>query len=71
MKRSKMAGAMAKRLEMEAGDDRSRIDLAFRLAYGRRPGPEESETLLSVVKREGLFPACRAILNANEFVFVD
>ena len=46
--------------------------LAFRLAFGREPDPDELALLRSFLAREPS-PAhlCLAIINANEFVYVD
>lgn len=68
----RMAERLAKRLEREAGpqvDDQVR--LAYRLAFGRRPRPEELAEARGVVQRFGLRILCRAIFNSNEFLYVD
>jgi hypothetical protein len=38
---------------------------------GRDPDPEEAAVLLDVAQAHGLANVCRAILNLNEFAFVD
>ena len=61
----------ARRLEREAGKDVSaRVELAFQLAFGRKPDAEERAASIAVVKRHGLLVFCRALFNANEFVYV-
>ena len=66
------SSAFAGRLEAESGDDLgAAIDRAYRLAFGRGPRPEEREALAGYARRHGLGNACRLLLNANEFVFVD
>jgi hypothetical protein len=42
-----MALSMARRLERQAGDATARIDLAFRLAYGRPPTARERQLCLA------------------------
>ena len=62
----------AARVEREsAGDVAGRIDLAMRLALGRSPTAEERAALVSLAEAHGLANTCRAILNLNEFAFVD
>ena len=72
------ARSLAGRLEKSARDDDQRIILAYRLAYGRVPGPDE--TRISQEFLRGIAPAGRlsaweqfahAILAANEFAWVD
>jgi hypothetical protein len=43
--------AWAKRLEQEAGDPRTRIDQAFRLALGRAPSPDEITACLDHLEK--------------------
>jgi hypothetical protein len=62
----------AARVEREAGSDAtSQIDLAVRLALGRAATAEERAALVSLTEAHGLANTCRAILNLNEFSFVD
>lgn len=67
-----MADALAARVERDApsADAASRIDLAFRLTFGRGPSVEERQSAAPVVERFGLRALCRALLNANEFLYV-
>lgn len=60
----------AERLQREAGDTPSRIDLAFRLAFGRTPEPGEAAAARTLIGKHGLQAFCRALFNANEFVYV-
>ena len=61
----------AARLASEAGADvRAQVDLAFRLAFGRAPGEDELSASIDLVKRRGLWVFCRALFNANEFVYL-
>jgi hypothetical protein len=43
---------------------------AFRLAFGRSPAAVEASAAEKLVEAHGLALVCRALLNANEFVFV-
>lgn len=68
------ANALARRLEREGGvSDASRIDLAYRLTLGRRPDAEESRLAQEfVAARPGSWTAfALALLNLNEFVYID
>ena len=62
---------LADRVRAMSGDLPGEIDAAFRLALGRPPRPEETESLRAYAEKHGLANACRLILNSNEFVFVD
>ena len=48
-----------------------RVTAAYRLALGREPSEDERDALVAYADRFGMENACRAILNLNEFVFVD
>jgi len=61
----------ARRLESSGGDDVTRIEQAFRLAYGRRPTPDENQVASGLVRAGGLDALCRVLLNSNEFVYYD
>jgi Protein of unknown function (DUF1553) len=61
----------ARRLENLTRDPRRRIEAAFLLALGRRPGPEEADALATYASKHGLANACRFLLNTNEFAFID
>ncbi len=65
------AGFFAERLQREARDDRARVRRGFRVAFQREPGLSEEEAALNLVRGHGLRAFCRALFNANEFVFVD
>jgi len=66
------AGHFAGRVEREAGGDpAAQVDLAMRLAVGRLPTAAERGLLVSLTEAHGLSNTCRAILNLNEFSFVD
>jgi hypothetical protein len=47
------------------------VSMAFRSAFGRQPSAAESTASIAFVKSAGLTEFCRALLNANEFVYID
>ena len=67
------ARALADRLKREAGSDRvAQLDLAFRLVLARPPDPEEKRLAEAFLRVEQtLVPLCRALLNTNEFLYLD
>ncbi|HYE18639.1 MAG TPA: DUF1553 domain-containing protein [Tepidisphaeraceae bacterium] len=65
------AESLAKRLEREAKTIDGRITLAYRLAYGRVPSGAELDAARAAVEQHGLIVLARAILNSNEFLFVE
>jgi mono/diheme cytochrome c family protein len=67
-----MAEAFAGRVRREVGDSSpSQVQRAFRLAFQRPPSPTEEQAALGLVREHGLAAICRALLNTNEFLFVD
>jgi mono/diheme cytochrome c family protein len=65
------AGFFAERLKREQGDDVAKqVRRAFALAFNREPTEEELNVSSAFVDKEGLTLFCRALLNANEFVYV-
>jgi hypothetical protein len=65
------ANAFAERLEKEAGEDsREQVRRAFALAFQREPDRAELNAATKLVREQGLPVFCRALLNANEFVYV-
>ncbi len=66
-----MAEAFAARVVREAGGERdAQIRRAFALAFVRPPNDWEMEAARRLVERHGLSAICRALFNANEFVYV-
>lgn len=64
--------AFAQRVEREAGKDpTSQVNRAFALAFQRQPAPEERDACLELLRARSLAELCRALLNVNEFVYVD
>src|SRR5262249_1368939 len=65
------AERFAARLRREAGPGpHNQVALAFRLAFGRDPSVAECSAGVRLVDKHGLPLLCRALFNANEFVFV-
>jgi hypothetical protein len=61
----------AARLRKEAGDDSAaQVQRAWQLAFNRPPKQSESKEAVAFAKAEGLPALCRAVLNANEFLFI-
>jgi hypothetical protein len=61
----------AERLEREAKDEDAQVRRGFRLACQREPTLTELTASVRLVRAHGLFAFCRALFNANEFLFVD
>ena len=65
------ADTFAERLRKEAGGEgRAQIARAWELAFNRRPGQAEADEAVAFARAEGLPALCRAVLNANEFLFI-
>ena len=61
----------ATRLRKEAGDDSAaQVQRAWQLAFNRPPDRKETREAVAFAKAEGLPALCRAVLNANEFLFI-
>jgi hypothetical protein len=67
----KQAEYFAERLQRMHAEPARQVETAYRLAFGRPPTAEERAALVAYVQRHGLANACRVLLNANEFLFVD
>ncbi len=64
------ANCLAERLAKEAGQDRrAQVRRAFALAFQREPDRAEISAAVKLIGEEGLPVFCRALLNANEFVY--
>jgi hypothetical protein len=46
------------------------VNRAFQLAFGRDPSDAERSAATKLIAEHGLPALCRALLNANEFVYV-
>ncbi len=65
------AELLAARLQNDCGNDMSRqITRAFWLCFGREPDADELADSRAFIDDEGLAAFCRAMLNSNEFVFL-
>jgi len=64
---------LAERLDRESSgkDAGGQVPRAFLLAFARPPGEEEQAAAASFVRRHGLQAFCRALLNSNEFIYLD
>jgi hypothetical protein len=68
----RQAAHFAERLQREAGADvGQQIARAYWLAYSRPPRDDERAAAERVVQEHGLAALTRAILNSNEFLYVD
>ncbi|HLW65936.1 MAG TPA: DUF1553 domain-containing protein, partial [Gemmataceae bacterium] len=66
------ADFFAERLRREAGDDAAaQVRRGFVLAFQREPTTTEESGALTLVREHGLAALCRAVLNANEFLYVE
>jgi len=62
---------LAERLQREAGNEsQKQVRRAFELAFLREPDAEELKASTRLIASDGLVVFCRALFNANEFVFV-
>ncbi len=68
----KQAEYFAERLQAEHPNDVPRqVARAFELAFARHATINELQYAVQLVQRNGLLHLCRALFNANEFVYVD
>ncbi|MBN9692448.1 MAG: DUF1553 domain-containing protein [Verrucomicrobia bacterium] len=64
--------AFAERVRQEAGAEiPAQVSRAFRIALQRPPTPDERELCCQLVEQRSLPELCRALLNLNEFTFLD
>lgn len=69
---NEMAEALAARLRKEAGISRTRqVELAYRFALGRSPSKQESQLAVSFLRGAPLREFALAVLNLNEFLYVE
>jgi hypothetical protein len=61
----------AARLQSEAGNDaQAKVTRAWQLAFNRAPSTEERAEAARFAEAYGFPALCRAVLNANEFLFI-
>jgi hypothetical protein len=66
------ARALAKRVESDAGGEpASQIRRAFELTLQRQPDELEANACSRLLNERSLVELCRALLNLNEFAYVD
>ena len=65
-----MAGFMAERLKAESDDVNKQVDLAYQLAYARKPNETERADCLVLVQSHSLKSFCRVLLNTSELIHV-
>jgi hypothetical protein len=66
-----MANALATRLQQEVGQDpATQATRAYTLAFGRMPAAEEAAEAAELIQQHGLRAFCRALLNANEMIYL-
>ena len=69
---TEMADAFSQRVQREAGDEpAAQIERAFALAFQRPPDAGERASCAQFRQQRSLAELCRALLNVNEFVYVD
>jgi hypothetical protein len=58
-------------LRQDAGDDTAaQVRRAWQLAFNRTPTRRESADAAKFAQEQGLPALCRAVLNANELIFI-
>ena len=63
---------LAKRVRQEAGNaPEAQVRHVFRITLQREPKPDEREACLRLLRRRSLPELCRALINLNEFAYVD
>ena len=63
---------LAKRVRQEAGNAlEAQVRHVFRITLQREPKPDEREACLRLLHRRSLPELCRALINLNEFAYVD
>jgi hypothetical protein len=63
---------LAARVQRRAPDDSSRqVEAAFSLALQRKPNSDEHRACVALLRSRNLTELCRALLNLNEFIYVD
>ena len=66
------ARALAERVKHTAGSETEKqVERAFALTLQRAPDLDERRACLALLQERSLTELCRALLNVNEFVYVD
>ncbi len=67
-----MAGFLAERVQRHVEEHGTEpIEMAFRFAFSRSPDENESRAAARLVEQHGLRALCRALLNANELIYLN
>ncbi len=67
-----MSDALAERAKHEAPNDQAaQVRRVFALAFQRQPTPEEQQAALKLIDSHGWRAFCRALLNANELIYLN
>ena len=61
----------ARSQDAPAANPAARVDAAFQYALQRNPSPGELKACLALLERQSFVELCRALLNLNEFVYID
>lgn len=67
---NQQAELLAKRLDQECSSPHEKVARAYELCFGRKADDDEVETAISFAQSTGWQQFARAVLNANEFVFI-
>jgi hypothetical protein len=66
------AGRLAARVQREIGASLGRqVERVFALTLARSPGAKELAECQAIAEKHGLATVCRALLNSNEFLFLE
>ena len=65
-----MTSALTQRIESAESQPSLQLSLAFRLVFGREPHDEEHASGARLIEEHGLESLCRALLNANELIYL-
>jgi hypothetical protein len=68
---TRQAEFFAERVKGQAKEPAAQVRLSFRLALQREPSDKELSAAVKLTADHGLTAVCRALLNANEFLYVD
>ena len=64
------AELFVERLNTEGGANEDKITRSYKLCFGRNPDPDEVAAAIEFIHASGWAQFARAMLNANEFVFI-
>jgi hypothetical protein len=65
------ASALARRISDEANTEEERVVRVYRQTLGRRPSAAEKDLAREFLRQSPLTELCRALLNVNEFIYLD